>query len=98
MTTIIWSLRVILAQAIVIFYPGVFVFWLIVHNNIERLRKRRIRIYWVPLFAWFITAGPLLYFRRHIFSIRIVLPDRTASIMTGIGVAAFLLGAAFLSM
>jgi protein-S-isoprenylcysteine O-methyltransferase Ste14 len=70
MTTIIWFIRLIFAQWIVIFYPGVFVFWFIIHTNIERWRAIGTRSYWVAAFAWMITAGPLLFFRRDLFGVR----------------------------
>jgi len=38
MATTVWLMRVILAQWVVIFYPGVIIFWLIVHNKIDNLR------------------------------------------------------------
>jgi protein-S-isoprenylcysteine O-methyltransferase Ste14 len=75
MATILWLLRAAFAQWIVIFYPGVLVFWLIVHTNIERLRTVGPRVYLaVAAAAWIATAGPLLFFRRQVFSIRLLMP------------------------
>ena len=40
------------------------------HNNIRRLRAFGTRAYWVAAMAWLVTSGPLLFFRREIFSVR----------------------------
>jgi protein-S-isoprenylcysteine O-methyltransferase Ste14 len=70
----------------------VLVFWMIFHNNIERLRRLGTRGYWVAAFAWTITAGPLLVFRREVFSVRWLPPETLATILAGIGVIAFFVG------
>ena len=90
-------LCVIFAQWIVIFYPGVLVFWLILHNNIDRLRTWGTGAYWVAVFAWAITSGPLLLFRRDIFSVQWAMPQPLAGIIAGAGVAAFVLAIMCLS-
>ena len=87
----------VFAQSIVILYPGVFVFWLIVHNNIERLRLWGTRAYWVAAGAWLSTSGPLLFFRRDIFAVRLELPKPMAAVMTGIGLVGLVLAIAFFS-
>jgi protein-S-isoprenylcysteine O-methyltransferase Ste14 len=84
------------AQAIVIFYPGVLVFWLIVHNNIDRLRPLGIRAYWVAALAWAVTSGPLIYFRRDIFSVRWLLPHPLDRVLAAIGILALTFAALFL--
>jgi protein-S-isoprenylcysteine O-methyltransferase Ste14 len=89
MATIAWFARDIFAQLIVIFYPGVFVYWFIVHSNIERLRAFGTRAFWVAAFAWFITAGPLLVVRRDIFSVRWMVPEPFLAILGGVGTVAF---------
>ena len=97
MATILCLARVIFAQGIVIFYPGIFVFWLIVHNNIERLRPFGTRAYWVAAAAWLVTSGPLLYFRRTIFSVHWAMPDFVAVTFTTLGVISIVLALVFLS-
>src|SRR5438552_1167539 len=97
MATILCLLRSIFAQGIVVFYPGVFVFWLIVHNNIERLRAWGTRAYWVAAIAWLATSGPLLLFRREIFSVRWVMRQPFAGLVAAIGAAAFALAILTLS-
>jgi protein-S-isoprenylcysteine O-methyltransferase Ste14 len=92
----LWLLASLFAQAIAIFYPGVLVFWLIMHNNIERLRPLGIRAYWVAAFAWIITAGPLLYFRSAIFSARWLPPAPVAGVMVAVGAVALAFAVIFL--
>jgi protein-S-isoprenylcysteine O-methyltransferase Ste14 len=89
MATIARLVGDIFAQLIVIFYPGVFVYWFIVHNNIERLRAFGTRAFWVAALAWLITAGPLLVFRRDIFSVRWMVPEPFWGILVGAGTVAF---------
>ncbi len=74
-----------------IFYPGVFVFWLIVHTNIQRLRALGTRAYWVSAIAWPITAGPLLIFRHWIFSLEWKFPQPLDGMFLILGVFAFIL-------
>src|SRR5437867_6998953 len=98
MATILSLAGVVFAQWLVLLYPGVFVFWFIVHNNIERLRPIGPRAYYgVAAFAWFITAGPLLYFRRKIFSIVLPMPDFLAGVFITLGLAAFVVALFVLS-
>ena len=94
MTTMVSFLTTAFAQLIVIFYPGLFLFWLVVHNNIERLRPLGTRSYWVAAFAWLITSVPLLALRREIFSVRWRLPESLAYIVSIVGALAFV-GAVF---
>lgn len=68
MTTILSLLSNFFAQGIVVVYPGVLVFWLILHTNIERWRKVGKRAYWISAAGWPLTAGPILFFRSEIFS------------------------------
>jgi len=96
MATTLWLLKLIMAQWIVIFYPGVLVFWLIMHNNIERLRPMGTRAYWVAAMAWIITAGPLLFFRSRIFSVQFSMPEAVRIGLELLGVLTLLLGAALL--
>jgi protein-S-isoprenylcysteine O-methyltransferase Ste14 len=86
-------MRVLLAQWVVIFYPGVIIFWLIVHNKIDSLRPFGKRVLWVAIFAWTITAGPILFFRSQIFSVRWAPPATAEVVLETFGVISFLLGA-----
>ncbi len=63
----IWRPFLPLAQLLVIFYPGVFVFWFIMHTNIERWRKVGRRAFWIASIGWPLTAAPLIYFRNEVF-------------------------------
>lgn len=56
-----------LAQLVVFLYPGLLVFWLIFHTNIEHWRTVGKKAYWIASIGWPLTAIPLLYFRREIF-------------------------------
>ena len=82
-----------MAQWVVMFYPGVIVFWLIVHTRIERLRPFESRVLWVVLFAWTITAGPILYYRAQIFSVRWMAPPPLELFLKVFGAIALFLGA-----
>jgi len=93
MATTFGLLVTLFAQALVLFYPGVFVFWFLMHNNINRLRPLGIRAYWVAAFAWLVTAGPLLLVRSRLFSVRWSFPQPYAAISLALGAAAFIAGA-----
>src|SRR3954471_22312527 len=81
-----------LAQWVVIFYPGVLLFWLIIHGRIERWRAIGTPSYSVAAVAWTITSGPLLVLRREVFSRRWVLPHRLEFAFALIGIAGFCAG------
>jgi protein-S-isoprenylcysteine O-methyltransferase Ste14 len=98
MATILWSLLDLFAQVVVIFYPGVFVFWMIVHNGIERLRPFGIRAYWVAAIAWGITTVPLLVFRRDLFSVRWSFAPPWSGFLPALGFAAFTFSVIVLSL
>ena len=76
MTTILWFVIVHyiwrpflpLAQLLVVFYPGVLVFWLVMHTRIEHWRKVGKRAFWIASLGWPATAVPLIYFREEVFS------------------------------
>lgn len=85
MTTIFRLVLDLPAQLLVIFYPGVLVFWLIIHSNIERWRKVGQRAFWIASIGWPLTAGPLLYFRAEIFALRWNMPH----VVAGLGIIAF---------
>lgn len=89
--TITSLLTLIMAQWIVIFYPGVLVFWLIMHNNIERLRMIGTRAYWVAAIAWLGTAGPILFFRSRIFSLQFSVTENLRTGLALFGVISLLL-------
>lgn len=63
----IWGPFQSLAQLIVFLYPGVLVFWLAMHTNIEHWRKVGKRAYWIASIGWPLTAMPLIYVRKEIF-------------------------------
>ena len=92
MATTFGLLSVILAQWVVIFYPGVLLFWLIIHGRIERWRAIGTPSYWVAAVAWTMTSGPLLVLRRDIFSLRWTLPLALEFPVSLLGTAAFLFG------
>ena len=97
MATILWLLPVTFAQGIAIFYPGVLVFWLIMHNNIRRLRAFGTRAYWVAAMAWLVTSGPLLFFRREIFSVRWMMSGAVNGVFIACGIIASLFAVALYS-
>jgi protein-S-isoprenylcysteine O-methyltransferase Ste14 len=96
MATILWLLISLFAQAVVIFYPGVFVFWQIMHNNIERLRPFGIRAYWVAAFAWLVTSVPLLVLRHRIFSVRWLAPEPFDGLIVALGIVTLILACTIL--
>ncbi len=55
------------AQLVVFIYPGVLVYWLILHTKIEHWRTIGKKAYWIASIGWPLTAIPLLYFRGEIF-------------------------------
>jgi protein-S-isoprenylcysteine O-methyltransferase Ste14 len=93
-TTIEW-LIVFAAQWVVIFYPGVLVFWAIFHPNIERWRKIGTPAYWVAAFSWGVTALPILFFRREIFAVRWEIPGVAGLMLWVIGAVLGVIGALF---
>ncbi len=96
MATTVWLLTAFFAQWVVIVYPGVLVFWVIVHNTIQRLRPIGPRAYWlVAGLSWAVTAGPLLYFRRAVFAKPLPAPDVMVKTLIGLGAIAFLVAAWF---
>jgi protein-S-isoprenylcysteine O-methyltransferase Ste14 len=76
-----------LALALVVGYPGILAYWLIIHLNIKRLRRLGKRGLWIGLLGWPITVLPILYFRRQLFSIRWNMPVA----VIGAGYAALLM-------
>ena len=63
----IWFPLRLFAQLIVLLYPGVLVFWLVMHSHIEHWRKVGKKAYWIASIGWPATAMPLLYFRKSLF-------------------------------
>lgn len=94
MTQTGWLFRIVVAQWVVIFYPGVIIFWLIVHSGIDRLRRFGTRAYWVAVFAWTMTSTPILYYRKEVFSLRFFPPPGVELLMDGLGTMLFVTGAA----
>jgi protein-S-isoprenylcysteine O-methyltransferase Ste14 len=88
------NLADVFAQIVVIFYPGVFVFWLIVHSSVHHLRRWHIRAEWVAIFAWLITAVPLLMLRARLFSVRWSIPRPLSTILASAGILTFILAVA----
>jgi len=76
-----------LAQALVIAYPPVFVFWILIHTRIDFWRKLGKRAYWYACLVWPLISGPLLFWRQSIFSVRWSMPWW----ITGIGLVSFVL-------
>jgi protein-S-isoprenylcysteine O-methyltransferase Ste14 len=62
------------AQGLVIVYPPVFVFWVLIHTQIDYWRTMGKRAYWVACLAWPLISGPLFLLRRSIFSVRWPVP------------------------
>jgi protein-S-isoprenylcysteine O-methyltransferase Ste14 len=70
MTTVLWSFVAFCSQAIVIVYPPVLVFWLVIHLNIKGWRRIGKRAYWTACLAWPAISGPMLYWRTELFSLQ----------------------------
>jgi len=62
------------AQAVVILYPPVFLFWIVLHTKIDFWRTMGKRAYWCVLLAWPLISGPLFLLRTSIFSVRWPVP------------------------
>jgi protein-S-isoprenylcysteine O-methyltransferase Ste14 len=60
------SLVDLYARLMVLMYPGVLLFWLLIHPNIEHWRRLGKRTYWIAGAVWPATWIPLVYFRREI--------------------------------
>jgi protein-S-isoprenylcysteine O-methyltransferase Ste14 len=60
----------VFAQAIVILYPGVFIFWFVFHSRIERWRGIGKRAYLYACLGWPVTGVVLLLWRHWIFHLR----------------------------
>jgi protein-S-isoprenylcysteine O-methyltransferase Ste14 len=84
-TTTIWYLSDFLAQGLVVVYPAVLVFWLILHSNIDRWRTVGRTSYWIASIGLPILGGAVLIFREPIFSLQWVMP----SAIRIAGIAAF---------
>jgi protein-S-isoprenylcysteine O-methyltransferase Ste14 len=74
LATILWTSLDAFAQALVILYPPVFVFWIIIHTKIDYWRTMGKRAYWYALLAWPVISGPLFWLRSSIFSVRWSVP------------------------
>ncbi|MBI4473393.1 MAG: isoprenylcysteine carboxylmethyltransferase family protein [Acidobacteria bacterium] len=59
-----------LAQGLVVVYPSVLIFWLIIHSNIDRWRSLGRRSYWIAATGLPVFGGSVLLFRERIFSIQ----------------------------
>jgi protein-S-isoprenylcysteine O-methyltransferase Ste14 len=60
----------VFAQAIVMLYPGVFIFWFIFHSRIERWRGLGKRAYFYACLGWPVTGILVLLWRPWIFQLR----------------------------
>jgi protein-S-isoprenylcysteine O-methyltransferase Ste14 len=60
----------VFAQLIVILYPPVLVFWLVIHLKIGYWRSIGKRAYWTAAAAWPLIGSSILFWRQSIFSIR----------------------------
>lgn len=74
------------ARAMVVMYPGVLLFWFVIHLNVEYWRRLGTRSYWVACAVWPATWAPLIAFRAGIFHVRFHVP--AAVIAIGIVAAA----------
>ncbi len=68
MATILWLGIAFIAQGLVIVYPGVLIFWFIMHTRIDRWRKVGRKAYWIGAIGWPITVIPLWWYRERMFS------------------------------
>jgi protein-S-isoprenylcysteine O-methyltransferase Ste14 len=68
------NLADLVAVLLVLIYPGVFLFWFVIHLNIEYWRRLGKRSYWVACSVWPATWIPLIAFREEIFRPRIAMP------------------------
>jgi protein-S-isoprenylcysteine O-methyltransferase Ste14 len=70
MSTLFWLLILLPAQLLVIVYPPVWAFWLIVHSNIARWRQTGARaVRFAPL-VWPVIGGILALFWRDLFAVQ----------------------------
>ena len=60
-----------IAQTLVIVYPGVFVFWFIFHTQIEYWRKMGKQAYLFACVGWPLISSTILLFSGPIFSVRL---------------------------
>jgi protein-S-isoprenylcysteine O-methyltransferase Ste14 len=74
------------ARLMVIFYPGVLLFWFVIHLNVESLRRLGKRSYGIACLVWPATWIPLFAFREEIFRARMRMP--AVVVLIGIGAAA----------
>src|SRR4051794_26185224 len=63
----IWRPFQLIGPLLVLLYPGVLFFWLMMHIGIARWRKMGKRAYWIASLGWPVTALPLVYFRQRVF-------------------------------
>jgi len=73
-TTILCLVVAFFAQGLVIVYPPVFVFWVIIHTRIQYWRKLGKRAYLYACLAWPLISGPLFLWRAEIFKTRWAMP------------------------
>jgi protein-S-isoprenylcysteine O-methyltransferase Ste14 len=92
LTTIFRAFVDVVAQYFAVFYAPVFVFWLIIHLNIEYWRGKAKKAYWIACLAWPAITGPLLIYREEVFAIR----WRTPAWMIAMGSLAFVVAVRFL--
>jgi len=70
LTTIFRTSIDVIAQYFAVFYAPIFVFWLIIHLNIEYWRGKAKKAYWTACLAWPAITGPLLFYKDAIFAVR----------------------------
>jgi protein-S-isoprenylcysteine O-methyltransferase Ste14 len=70
-TTTVCLLVTFFAQGIVIVYPPIFLFWVLIHTRIDYWRTMGKRAYWYAGLAWPAISGPLFFWRKTIFSVRL---------------------------
>jgi protein-S-isoprenylcysteine O-methyltransferase Ste14 len=92
-TTIFSLIVTFMAQVLVLLYPGVLAFWLIIHCNIERWRRMGSRAYSYATLVWPVTGAIILFFRASLFSLRWPPPAWLIALGVAALVAAAWLGA-----
>lgn len=70
---------------LVLLYPGVLVFWLVMHAGIKRWRKLGKRAFGIASLGWPMTAIPLVYFRHQIFGPPVYVSGQESMLMLLLG-------------
>ena len=81
----IWRPFQPIGPLLVLLYPGVLVFWLIMHGGIKRWRKLGKRAFWIASLGWPLTAIPLIYFREQVFGPPVYVSAQESMLMLLVG-------------